>query len=208
MNVISRISNEPLVARGDYVFDSDHMFFSDYSKRLSDSLDEINWTEVLRLSEELLATKVRGSRVFLCGNGGSAANANHIANDLVYAVTERTGSGFDVVSLTANSSVLTCLANDVGYENVFSEQLAVSGHENDLLLVLSGSGNSTNILNALNMAKKLKMRTSAILGFDGGMCKEIADLPVHVEVNDMQISEDIQLVLGHMIMKWLKKELV
>ena len=86
MNVISRISNEPLVARGDYVFDSDHMFFSDYSKRLSDSLDEINWTEVLRLSEELLATKVRGSRVFLCGNGGSAANANHIANDLVYAV--------------------------------------------------------------------------------------------------------------------------
>ena len=58
------------------------------------------------------------------------------------------------------------------------------------------------------MAKKLKMRTSAILGFDGGMCKEIADLPVHVEVNDMQISEDIQLVLGHMMMKWLKKELV
>ena len=208
MNVISRISNEPLVARGDYVFDSDHMFFSDYSKRLADSLDEINWAEVLQLSEELLATKVRGSRVFLCGNGGSAANANHIANDLVYAVTERTGSGFDAVSLTANSSVLTCLANDVGYENVFSEQLAVSGHENDLLLVLSGSGNSANILNALNMAKKLKIRTSAILGFDGGMCKEIADLPVHIEVNDMQISEDIQLVLGHMIMKWLKKELV
>ena len=208
MNVISKIPNEPVVARGDYVFDSDHMFFSDYSKRLADSLDEINWTDVLRLSEELLAAKIRGSRVFLCGNGGSAANANHIANDLVYAVTECTGSGFDAVSLTANSSVLTCLANDVGYENVFSEQLAVSGHENDLLLVLSGSGNSENILNALIMAKKLRMRTSAILGFDGGMCKEVTDLPVHVEVSDMQISEDIQLVLGHMIMKWLKKELV
>ena len=208
MNVISRISNEPLVARGDYVFDSDHMFFSDYSKRLADSLDEINWAEVLQLSEELLATKVRGSRVFLCGNGGSAANANHIANDLVYAVTERTGFGFDAISLTANSAVLTCLANDVGYENIFSEQLAVSGRENDLLLVLSGSGNSKNILNALIMAKKMGMRTSAILGFDGGTCKEITDLPIHVEINDMQISEDIQLVLGHMIMKWLKKELV
>ena len=79
------------------------------------------------LSKELLAAKIRGSRVFLCGNGGSAANANHIANDLVYAVTEHTGSGFDAVSLAANSAVLTCLANDVGYENIFSEQLAVSG---------------------------------------------------------------------------------
>lgn len=208
MNVISRIQDEPSVSRGDYVFDSDHMFFSDYSKRLADTLDEINWTSVLRLSKELLATKICGSRVFLCGNGGSAANANHIANDLVYAVTERTGSGFDAVSLTANSAVLTCLANDVGYENIFSEQLAVSGQENDLLLVLSGSGSSENILNALGMAKKLRMRTAAILGFDGGNCKQITDFPVHVAVNDMQISEDIQLVIGHMIMKWLKKELL
>ena len=208
MNVISRILDEPSVSRGDYVFDSDHMFFSDYSKRLADTLDEINWTSVLRLSKELLATKIRGSRVFLCGNGGSAANANHIANDLVYAVTEHTGSGFDAVSLAANSAVLTCLANDVGYGNIFSEQLAVSGRENDLLLVLSGSGNSENILNALTMAKKLKMRTAGILGFDGGKCKKITDCAVHVDVNDMQISEDIQLVVGHMIMKWLKKELV
>ena len=208
MNVISRFLNEPSIARGDYVFDSDHMFFSDYSKRLTESLEEINWTEVLQLSRELLSAKIRGSRIFLCGNGGSAANANHIANDLVYAVTERTGFGFDAISLTANSAVLTCLANDVGYENVFSEQLAVSGRENDLLLVLSGSGNSKNIFNALKIAKKMGMRTSAILGFDGGTCKEIADLPVHVEVNDMQIAEDIQLVLGHMIMKWLKKELL
>ena len=208
MNVISRILDEPSVSRGDYVFDSDHMFFSDYSKRLADTLDEVNWTSVLRLSKELLATKIRGSRVFLCGNGGSAANANHIANDLVYAVTEHTGSGFDAVSLAANSAVLTCLANDVGYGNIFSEQLAVSGRENDLLLVLSGSGNSENILNALTMAKKLKMRTAGILGFDGGKCKKITDCAVHVDVNDMQISEDIQLVVGHMIMKWLKKELV
>ena len=148
MNVISRILDEPSVSRVDYVFDSDHMFFSDYSKRLADTLDEVNWTSVLRLSKELLATKIRGSRVFLCGNGGSAANANHIANDLVYAVTEHTGSGFDAVSLAANSAVLTCLANDVGYENIFSEQLAVSGRENDLLLVLSGSGSSENIINA------------------------------------------------------------
>ena len=208
MNVISRILDEPSVSRVDYVFGSDHMFFSDYSKKLADTLDEVNWTSVLRLSKELLATKIRGSRVFLCGNGGSAANANHIANDLVYAVTEHTGSGFDAVSLAANSAVLTCLANDVGYENIFSEQLAVSGRENDLLVVLSGSGSSENIINALIMAKKLKMRTAAILGFDGGKCMKITDCAVHVDVNDMQISEDIQLVVGHMIMKWLKKELV
>ena len=207
MNEISKILDGQLVNRGDYVFDSDHMFFSDYSKRLAESLDKINWTYVLRLSKELLAAKFRGSRVFICGNGGSAANANHIANDLVYAVTERTGSGFDAVSLTANSAVLTCLANDVGYESIFSEQLAVSARENDLLFVLSGSGNSNNIVNALITAKKLGMRTSAILGFDGGTCKKITDLPILIEVNDMQIAEDLQLVLSHMIMKWLKKEL-
>ena len=203
MNVISRIQNEPSVAKGNYVFDSDHMFFSDYSKRLADSLDEINWTEVLRLSKELLATKTRGSRVFLCGNGGSAANANHIANDLVYAVTECTGLGFDAVSLSANPAVLTCLANDVGYENIFSEQLAVSGRENDLLLVLSGSGNSKNILNAIRTSKAIGMKSYAILGYDGGLCKKEVEESIHFKINDMQIAEDCQLIVGHIVMQYL-----
>ena len=150
-----KILDEPSVSRGDYVFDSDHMFFSDYSKRLADTLDEVNWTSVLRLSKELLATKVRGSRVFLCGNGGSAANANHIANDLVYAVTERTGSGFDAVSLAANS--LQPAWRTMSDMRIYSVSNWLSqGDENDLLLVLSGSGNSKNILNALIMAKEIE----------------------------------------------------
>jgi len=146
-------------------------------------------------------------RVFLCGNGGSAANAMHFANDLVYAVAEKTGAGIDAVALSANPAVLTCLGNDVGYENIYSEQLAVSGKEGDALIVFSGSGNSINIINAIKTAHKLKMQTVAVLGFDGGECKNLVQLPIHFEIDDMQISEDIQLTVGHMVMKWLKKEI-
>ena len=101
---------------------------------------------MLKLSEMILEAHKSGGRIFLCGNGGSAANAMHIANDLVYAVAEKTGAGIDAISLSANTALLTCLGNDVGYENIYSEQLAVSGRAGDILIVFSGSGNSQNIL--------------------------------------------------------------
>ena len=148
-----------------------------------------------------------GGRVFLCGNGGSAANAVHLANDLVYAVTEKTGAGIDAVALSANPAVITCLGNDVGYENIYSEQLAVAGKEGDILLVFSGSGNSPNIINAIETARTKNMKTVAVVGFDGGKSKQIVDLSIHFPVNDMQIAEDLQLTVGHMVMKWLKKEI-
>ena len=135
------------------------------------------------------------------------ANAVHLANDLIYAVAEKTGAGIDAVALSANPAVITCLANDVGYENIYSEQLAVAGKEGDILLVFSGSGNSQNVINAVETARKKNMKTAAVLGFDGGRCKQMVDLPIHFAVEDMQISEDLQLTVGHMIMKWLRKEI-
>jgi len=100
--------------------------------------------------------------------------------------------------------VLTCIANDVSYEDIFGIQLDVKGKTGDVLIVLSGSGNSPNIVRALEVANKRGMTTAAVLGYSGGLCLGLADISVHFEVDDMQIAEDLQLVVGHMCMQWLK----
>ena len=144
-----------------------------------------------------------GRQVFLCGNGGSGANAVHIANDFLYPVSKTPGSGLRIHALPANSSVVTCLANDEGYDQVFAMQLAVLARAGDVLIVLSGSGNSPNILKAIEQAKRQGVRSYAILGYSGGKAKATADVPIHFAVDDMQISEDLQMMVAHMIMQWL-----
>jgi len=176
---------------------------SDYAERLQGVLGSTNWQPVELLAEELRACWSSGRRVFLCGNGGSAGNAMHLANDFLYGISKTRGSGLRVSALPANSSVVTCLANDEGYDSIFAMQLAVQAESGDVLIVLSGSGNSSNILEALNQAKEMDLKTFAILGFTGGKAKLMADVAIHFPVDDMQISEDLQLVVGHMIMQWL-----
>jgi len=176
---------------------------SDYSSRLQMALQTADWSGVGRLAEELHDCWRNGRQVFICGNGGSAGNAMHLANDFLYGISKTRGSGLRVNALPANSSVLTCLANDEGYDEIFSLQLAVQGRPGDVLIVLSGSGNSPNILKALAQAKTTGLRTYAILGYTGGKAKAMADVAIHFPVDDMQISEDLQLIAGHMIMQWL-----
>ena len=189
------------------VYCEQHSFFSSYAEQLQEVLAVSDWTNVLALGTVLFQAWENRKKVFICGNGGSAANADHIANDFVYAMTKSTGAGLDATSLCSNSAVLSCLANDVGYEEIFSEQLAVSAQPDDVLIVLSGSGNSSNVVRALEMAKKLSVKTISIVGFDGGKCKQLSDLSIHFAVDDMQISEDLQLVVGHMVMRWIQKKL-
>jgi D-sedoheptulose 7-phosphate isomerase len=177
--------------------------FVDYTQRLNAILQASDWTGAARLAEELRDCWRTGRQVFLCGNGGSAGNAIHLANDFLYGISKTHGSGLRVNALPANPSVLTCLANDQGYDEIFSLQLAVQGRRDDVLIALSGSGNSPNIVKALEQAKKMGIRTYAILGYKGGKAKAMADVPIHFAVDDMQISEDLQLVVGHMIMQWL-----
>ena len=114
-------------------------------------------------------------------------------------------AGLNVEALSANSAILTCLANDTGYDNIYSNQLEVKASKNDLLIVLSGSGNSKNIINALKYARSIELKSYAILGFNGGICKELTDHMIHFPVNDMQIAEDTQLIVGHMCMQWLNQ---
>ena len=177
----------------------------DYAQRLRSILESSQWDGVADLAAELKACWSDGRQVFICGNGGSAANAAHLANDFVYGISKRLGSGIRISALSANPSVLTCLANDCGYDAVFSMQLAVQARARDVLIVLSGSGNSPNILQALEQAKVSGLRSYAILGYDGGKAKSMADLPIHFDVHDMQISEDLQLIAGHMVMQWLSR---
>jgi D-sedoheptulose 7-phosphate isomerase len=177
--------------------------FSDYSTRLNSTLQAFDWTPVERLAYDLLDCWQTGRQVFFAGNGGSGGNANHLANDFLYALSKTPGSGLRVHSLSANPSVITCLANDEGYDQVFSLQLAVLARKGDVLIALSGSGNSPNIVRALQEAKTIGMTSYAMLGFSGGKAKALSDVPIHFPVDDMQISEDAQTIVGHMLMQWL-----
>ena len=144
-----------------------------------------------------------GGRLLACGNGGSAGNAVHLANDFLYGVGRKKGIGMRVEALSANPAVLTCLANDIGYDQVYAEQLRVKANPGDVLIVFSGSGNSPNVVKAIEMGNSLGMKTFAVLGYSGGKCKEVAQVPIHFAIDDMQISEDLQLIVGHMCMQWL-----
>ena len=184
-------------------FQTPGKLFSDYSNRLNAALSRFDWTPVERLAYDLRDCWQTGRQVFFCGNGGSGGNANHLANDFIYALSKTRGSGLRVQSLSANPSTITCLANDEGYDHVFSMQLAVLANERDVLVAFSGSGNSPNILEALLEARKIGMTSYAVLGYSGGKAKALADVPIHFAVDDMQIAEDAQMVVGHMLMQWL-----
>ena len=178
-----------------------------YLERLNGCFDNANLKASEKLAHDLHQAWVNGRNVYICGNGGSAANAIHIANDLHYGIgacgAGKKLPGLRVEALSANSGVVTCLANDTGYDNIFSHQLEVKSQRGDLLIALSGSGNSPNIVKALTTANQIGLETFAILAFDGGLCKEVAKTPIHFAINDMQIAEDTQLVVGHLCMQWL-----
>ena len=174
-----------------------------YRQAFNAALTQEAMDVVPTLGEALRQAWRDGGTIYLCGNGGSAGNANHLANDFLYGAGVTNGIGLKVESLSANPAVLTCLANDIGYENVYAEQLRVKGEPGDVLIVLSGSGNSPNVVKALEMGATKGMTTFAILGFTGGKCKALAQHPIHFPVDDMQISEDLQMVIGHLCMQWL-----
>ena len=178
-----------------------------YLEHLQKCFNKANLENVESLANELLKAWIHGRNVYICGNGGSAANAIHIANDLHYGIGAcGPGSklpGLRIEALPANTGVITCLANDTGYENIFAHQIEVKCQKDDLLIALSGSGNSPNIIKALETANSIGVQTFGILAFKGGECKKLAKTVIHFEVNDMQIAEDTQLIVGHLCMQWL-----
>lgn len=177
--------------------------YADYAARLQQVLQNADWRPVEALGRDFLECWKSKRQVFLCGNGGSAGNAIHLANDFLYGISKQAGSGLRVNALSANAAVVTCLANDEGYDTIFATQLAVQANRGDILVALSGSGNSPNILKVLAKAREMGVKSYAILGYSGGKAKAMAEVPIHFAVDDMQLSEDLQLVVGHMVMQWL-----
>lgn len=178
-------------------------FAADYLVRLSKTFADYPLAQIESLGEALLDCWKTGKQVFIFGNGGSAGNAVHLANDWIYGISKKFGSGLRVTALPANASVITCLANDEGYDSIFSYQLAVLAKPGDVIIALSGSGNSPNIVKALEHARTAGLKSYAILGYSGGKALTLADHPIHVPVQDMQLSEDAQLIVGHLLMQWL-----
>ncbi len=181
-------------------------FINKYSRILAGALALPCMKHVSILGEALQRAWRSNKVIYLCGNGGSAGNAIHLANDFLYGAGVKIGGGLRAEALSANSAVITCLANDCGYDHIYSEQIRVKAEPGDVLIVLSGSGNSPNIVKALEVGNSIGMETFAILGYSGGRCKEIAKNSIHFEINDMQIAEDMQLIVGHMCMQWLYSE--
>lgn len=174
-----------------------------YADKLTCALRLEAMHDIQVLAEALLEAWRQGRYIYLCGNGGSAGNAIHIANDFIYGAGLKNGAGLRAEALSANAAVLTCLANDLGYDNIYSEQIRIKGNSSDILIVLSGSGNSSNVVKAIEVGNTIGMKTFAILGFSGGRCKALAQHSIHFEVDDMQIVEDLQLIVGHICMQWL-----
>jgi len=175
--------------------------FKSYAQKLSEFVSAMDWSSVEQLAGLVEAARKARKQVFLCGNGGSAANALHIANDFTAAMFKGTRDAIRANALPANVGVMTCIGNDLSYEQIFSQQLRVLAEPGDMLIALSGSGNSPNILAVLDEARALGVHSTAILGFDGGKALTRADHVVHFALDDMQIVEDLQIVVGHMIMR-------
>jgi D-sedoheptulose 7-phosphate isomerase len=175
-----------------------------YLKNLTEQINYLDLKKVNQLCMLILKAHKNNKKIFICGNGGSAANAEHVCNDLMLGFKKNKKKGFKVYSLSSNKSVLTCIANDIGYNKVYSHQLDNLGSKGDLLIAFSGSGNSKNILECLKMAKKKNIYTFSILGFSGGGAKKISDNYIHININDMEIAEDIQMV----IFNYIKKKII
>jgi len=175
-----------------------------YLSRLGEVLGGISAGEVEALVKVLLDTRECGRSIFFAGNGGSAATSSHFANDLSIG-TRQSSKPFRVISLCDNLATLTALGNDYGYEQIFSKQISVYGNEGDALVTVSASGNSPNLVRAVEVAKAKGIVTVAITAFDGGILKQIADLSVHVPTKQGEYgpAEDAHLVLDHLITNFL-----
>lgn len=152
-------------------------------------------------------TRQKKGRIYICGNGGSAATASHFQNDFNKGVSEYIDVPFRFHCLNDNVATLMAIANDIGYEEVFRFQLRNNLEENDVLVAISGSGNSHNVIRAVEYAKEHGCKIIGLTGFAGGKLKELSDISLHAPVNSMQVTEDIHMIFDHLMMSIFYKYL-
>lgn len=179
-------------------------FADNYLNYLSLVLKNINRDEVASFISIILGARESNSNIFFIGNGGSAATASHFANDIAIG-TNSFLKPFRAISLCDNLAIITAIGNDFGYDQIFSRQLMALGRKNDILIGISASGNSINLIKAFEYAKSVGIKTVALTAFDGGQLKNIADYSVHVptEKKEYGPAEDAHMVLDHLVGAYL-----
>ena len=170
-----------------------------YLDDLKQALAGLDLEGVKKVRQVLDQARAEGKQVFLCGNGGSASTASHMANDLGKGASLAGGEPFKVIALTDNIPWMTALANDLSYEDIFVEQLHNFAGEGDVLIAISVSGNSPNVLKAVELANERGLTTVGWTGFGGGRLAELVDLPIVVDSHHMGRVEDVHVVLMHLM---------
>jgi D-sedoheptulose 7-phosphate isomerase len=163
--------------------------------------------KIVRFAEILSNCLKKGGKILLCGNGGSAADAQHIAGELVVRLKSSSKrKALPAIALTVNSSVLTAAANDFGFEKVFSRQVEALGVKGDCLLAFSTSGESSNVNLAVKTARKIGMKTLALSGKDGGEISKIADFSIIVPSTETQRIQEVHILIGHIICDLIERD--
>ena len=186
-------------------------FAKDYVENLKGVLDRLPWEAVEQVLQLLEEAYQRRSQVFVIGNGGSAATASHMMNDLCKGTVGHKGDApwprFRVVALTDNVALMTAWANDTDYERIFSEPLKTLAQRGDLLVAISASGNSPNIIAAVEAAKQMGVRIVGLAGFGGGKLAKMADVAFVVASNEYGPVEDVHMIFDHIITGYLYEKL-
>jgi len=177
------------------------VFIKGYVEKLKNLLDNIDINSIAKIIESLEETQKNGGTIYVIGNGGSSATASHMANDLNVGLRRRGIRKFNVVSLADNSSVATAISNDIGFENLFYMQLEDVINDKDLLISISCSGNSPNIIKAVNYAKQKGATVVGCTGFEGGELRGLSDICFHVDTpkGEYGLVEDVHMILDHII---------
>jgi D-sedoheptulose 7-phosphate isomerase len=180
-----------------------------YLDRARNVISTLSAASIIKLADQLYDCWQKGRYVFILGNGGSATTASHLAEDLgktcvpADQIDNSRLRRLKVLSLTDNVGWITALANDIGYESIFSQQLMHYASPGDLVIAISGSGNSPNVLRAVEWAKSKDIATFGMTGFEGGKLRQMADDCIHVPLHDMGMVESVHLLVGH----WLVDDL-
>ena len=180
-------------------------YISDYLALEMKTLEHFDRQAAVQVLEAMLRAYQTDGTIYVCGNGGSASTASHMANDFNKGISEYTDRKFRFYALTDNVATMLAIANDISYDEIFRFQLRGRLRPEDLVIGISGSGNSANVVNALAYAKEQGVQTVAVCGYSGGKIREIADVVFHVDVNNMQIVEDVHLILNHLLMNVIQR---
>jgi phosphoheptose isomerase len=186
-------------------FSSAGWYFDAYAEEMSRAAKTIDAAALDQAAGVLLDAYLRGARMFSCGNGGSASIANHMQCDHVKGIRTDTGLRPHVLSLSTNVELLTAIANDAGYENVFVYQLQSQSEPGDVLTAVSSSGRSPNIVQALAWAREHGLHTIAVTGFDGGTAKTLAEVSIHVDCTNYGIVEDLHQAVMHALAQYIRQ---